>query len=106
VRERVRAAEWDICVVVNEEKVVLGLLRERDLAADPETTAESVMRSGPVTYRPDTLVTEVAERLEQRGVPGILVTLPNGALVGWLRRDDAARAVAGNEDEAAGKRTG
>ena len=31
VRERVQKAGWDRCVVVNKERVVLGLLRERAL---------------------------------------------------------------------------
>jgi Mg/Co/Ni transporter MgtE len=91
VRERAQAAGWDICVVVNEEQVVLGLLRAPGLAADPDATAEQVMRSGPVTYRPDAVAAEVAERMEKRGVQGVLVTLSDGRLVGWLRRDDAAR---------------
>jgi Mg/Co/Ni transporter MgtE len=91
VRDRVQAVGWDICVVVNEEQVVLGLLRERGLAADPDATAEQVMRPGPVTYRPDALAAEVAERMKQRGVGGVLITRSNGTLIGWLRRDDAAR---------------
>jgi CBS domain-containing protein len=91
VRDRVRDAGWEVCVVVNEEKIVLGLVRERELAADANLTADQVMRSGPATYRPDALVTEVAERMEKRGANGVLITLSDGRLVGWLRRDDAAR---------------
>ena len=36
VRERVRKIGWDRCVVVNEERVVLGLLREKELSSDPK----------------------------------------------------------------------
>jgi Mg/Co/Ni transporter MgtE len=90
VSTRVRTANWDICVVVNEENVVLGLLRERELAADPNASVEQVMRSGPATYRPDALVAVVAERMDRRGVSGVLVTLSDGRLVGWLCREDAA----------------
>src|SRR5688500_702109 len=32
VRKRVSAAGWDACVVVNDERVVLGLLRANELA--------------------------------------------------------------------------
>src|SRR5438876_5840260 len=35
VRDRVTAAGWEACVVVNSERVVLGLLRRDELAADP-----------------------------------------------------------------------
>jgi len=99
VRDRVQAAGWNICVVVHAEQVVLGLLREQELelAADPDTIAEQVMRPGPATYRPDALVVDVAERMEKRGVKGVLVTRSDGTLVGWLRREDAARAARENE---------
>jgi CBS domain-containing protein len=100
VRERIQAAGWDVCVVVNDEAIVLGLLRARELATDPNLTAEQVMRSGPATYRPDALVMEVAERLETRRVQGVLVTVSDGRLVGWLRRDDAVRAAMQNTDGA------
>jgi hypothetical protein len=84
VRDRVQIAGWDICVVVNEETVVLGLLRERELAADPDATVERVMRSGPATYRPDALVAGVAERLEERDSGG------SGHPAGWTTRRLAA----------------
>jgi CBS domain-containing protein len=100
VRDRVQAAGWDICVVVNEESVVLGLLRERELGADPDAAVAHMMRSGPATYRPAALVAEVAKRMETTGASGVLVTFSDGRLIGWLRRDDAAQAVMQNEDEA------
>ena len=40
-------------MVVNEERVVLGLLREKKIVSDPETVAEEAMRPGPTTVRPD-----------------------------------------------------
>src|SRR5215203_3348611 len=49
-RERVRKAGWDTCVVVSKERVVLGLLREKELSSyHPEATAEEAMRNGPTT---------------------------------------------------------
>jgi len=36
VAGRVRAAEWDACVVVNNQRVVLGLLRAEELEADQD----------------------------------------------------------------------
>ncbi len=89
VRGRVRRTSWDRCVVVNEERVVLGLLREKDLASDPETTAEEAMRPGPTTVRPDTPAQKMAERMRKRGAASVLVTTPDGELVGLTYRDDA-----------------
>lgn len=87
-RERVRAAGWDRCMVVNRERVVLGLLREKELASDPETTAEEAMRSGPTTFRPDAPAAKTAERMRERGAIAVLVTTPDGRLIGLFRRED------------------
>jgi CBS domain-containing protein len=90
-RDRFRTAGWDACVVVNKERVVLGLLREKELSSDPETTVEQVMRSGPTTSRPDVPVGKMAERMRERGARTALVTTSNGRLVGLLYRDDVER---------------
>ncbi len=88
-RERIWGTGWDRCVVVNEARVVLGLLREKELASDPEATAEEVMRSGPTTVRPDTPAGKMAERMQKRGTASIVVTTPDGELVGLMYREDA-----------------
>jgi len=88
VRARVRAAGWDLCVVVNDRRVVLGRLRERQLDADPAATAEQVMEVGPTTIRPDEPAAEVAAHLAERKVGHVLVTTGDGELVGLFRRDD------------------
>jgi predicted transcriptional regulator len=92
VRERVQAAGWDVCAVLNEQQIVLGLLRQRDLSADPTATAGQIMRAGPATYRPDALVADVVVRLRERKVGGVLSTRSDGTLIGWLRREDAEQA--------------
>jgi hypothetical protein len=49
VRERVRDASWDACVVVNEERIVFGLLREGELEHPDRRLASrgsSVNRAG------------------------------------------------------------
>ncbi len=89
VHERIRGTGWDRCVVVNEERIVLGLLREKDLASDPGATTEEAMRPGPTTVRPDTPAKKMAERMQKRGTASVLVTTPDGELVGLMYRDDA-----------------
>jgi CBS domain-containing protein len=66
-RDRIRAAGWDACVVVNKERVVLGLLREKELALDPEVEVEQVMRNGPTTTRPNEPLEKMAKRMRDRG---------------------------------------
>jgi CBS domain-containing protein len=93
-KARAQAAGHDACVVVNERRVVLGLLRREELDADPDAVAEQVMRAGPTTYRPNVPAGEAAERMRARRVDALLVTTPDGVLVGLLRREDAGRADA------------
>src|SRR5258707_1915235 len=89
VKARAQAAGLDACVVVNERRVVLGLLRGRELGADPGATAEQVMQAGPTTYRPDVPARQAGARMRERQVDALLVTTPDGVVVGLLRREDA-----------------
>ena len=91
VQETVRKRGWDRCVVVNKERVVLGLLRERELASDSEATVEEVMRNGPATFRPNEPVEKLAKRMRERGSNAVLVTTSDGRLVGLLYLADAER---------------
>ena len=89
VRDRLRAAGHDVCVVVNDAGVVLGQLRGESLSADPETPVEALMESGPSSVRPDVPLADITERMQRRKVRSVLVTTPEGRLLGILRREDA-----------------
>jgi Mg/Co/Ni transporter MgtE len=93
VRERVRAAGWDACVVVNDERVVLGLLRAEELQRGQDEPVEQVMRPGPSTFRPHVPIEEMAQFMVHHDLPSSPVTTSDGRLVGLLRREDAARAA-------------
>jgi len=93
VRERVRAAGWDACVVVNDERVVLGLLRAEELRRGQDETIERVMRPGPSTFRPHVPIEELAHHMIHHDLPASPVTTSDGRLVGLLRREDAARVA-------------
>ena len=93
MRERLGASSFDRCVVVSNQGFVLGLLRERELATELEATAEEAIRNGPATFRPDEPVEKMAKRMGERGASAVLVTTPDGRLVGLLYRDDAEHAV-------------
>jgi CBS domain-containing protein len=97
-KARVQAAGFEACVVVNERRVVLGLLRSQELDADPVAVAEQVMRAGPTTYRPNVPAHEAGARMRERRVDALLVTMPDGTLVGLLRREDAEHAGVAAEE--------
>ena len=92
VQERVRAAGRKACVVVNGERVVLGLLRENELGGDPNQRIEQVMRPGPSTFRPFVLVEELAHYMAEHALPNAPITTSDGRLVGLITLEDAARA--------------
>jgi CBS domain-containing protein len=90
VRERVRAAGWDTCLVVNEERVVLGRLFRTELEGEADASAETVMRSGPSTFRPNVTVEEMTRFMGERGFSTAVVTTSDGRLVGLFQWEASA----------------
>jgi len=88
VRDRAIAAGWDACVVVSQDRVVLGLLRAKELQADPHLLVERVMRPGPSTYRPFVSVEEMRRTMTERNMDSSPVTTSDGKLVGLVRKQD------------------
>jgi Mg/Co/Ni transporter MgtE len=88
VAVRVRQAGWDVCFVVNERRILLGRLDERQLAADPKARVADVMKPGPSTYRPDAPLDEMHHLMEHRQIETLPVTTGDGQLIGAIRRDE------------------
>jgi CBS domain-containing protein len=93
VAGRVRAGGWDACVVVNVERVVFGLLRANELAADQGLRVEQAMRPGPSTFRPFVSIVELARFMADHDLESSPITTSDGRLVGLLRRGDATRVA-------------
>jgi len=89
-----RAKGQSSCLVVNDEGVVLGRLRGRVLSLDDHQPVQDVMEPGPTTIRPDDDLRALTERLHRRNVPEVIVTDPDGRLIGVVFRDRADEAVA------------
>ncbi len=92
---RRRADGWPVCVVVNEQKVVLGLLRIQAMQqADGQQSVEQVMESGPRTYRPyvhPERLMRYFDKYQERY--GVLLTTADGNLIGFVRREDVEGAM-------------
>src|SRR6266498_2424348 len=93
VAQRVGAAGWDACVVVNHERVVLGLLRAKELHADPQLRIEQAMRPGPTTFRPHVPIAKLARLMTDHDLDSSPITTFDGRLVGLLRRQDATKVA-------------
>jgi CBS domain-containing protein len=88
VARRLVDEHWPLAVVVNEQRVVLGRLRPADVDAHPDAVAEEIMVAGPRTMRGTRPASEMGRWLDERRVPGVLVTTADGELVGYVRRGD------------------
>jgi CBS domain-containing protein len=93
VRERVRDAGWDACVVVNDERIVFGLLRDAELSEGRDEPVERIMRPGPSTFRPNVPIEELATFMVDHDLASSPITSSDGRLIGLLRKDDAVRVA-------------
>ncbi|SRR6266851_3322206 len=94
VRARVRVLGWDAVVVVNEERIVLGLLRSKEFDSDPDLLIEQAMRPGPSTFRPLVFIEEMEHFVVEHKLESSPVTTSDGRLVGLLLQTDAVRRSA------------
>ena len=90
-----RAANQDVCIVINAEKVVMGRVRAQDIAPGDESTVEQVMESGPSTFRPDVPLAEMVDYMDKRDMPSALITTNDGVLVGVVYRGEAEESLNG-----------
>ena len=97
VRDRAKAAGWDAAVCVDKERVVLGLLRSKELDKDAGLLIEQAMRPGPSTFRPYVSIKEMAHFMVEHAVDSSPITTSDGRLVGLLLRSDVVRFAAGGK---------
>ena len=88
VRQRTEAAGWNVCLVLDDNGILLGRLRQRALHKDPDAIVEKVMEEGPTTIRPNTELENIIRRMQAKKVGSIVVTKSDGRLIGILYRQD------------------
>jgi predicted transcriptional regulator len=94
VRDRATAAGWAAAVAVDESRVVLGLLRAKELALNPDLLIATAMRQGPSTFRPYVPIKEMADYMVEHKLESSPVTTSDGKLIGLLLRSDAIECAA------------
>src|SRR6202023_1577032 len=82
VMARLGSAGAQLCVVINEGHVVQGRLRLDRLDPADTRPAEEAMEPGPATIRADADLAETTERMRRRGVANLIVSDPDGILLG------------------------
>ncbi len=98
-RQRADEAGWDEALVVDCDGIVVGRLRGAAWDADNQLTVDTVMELGPTTVRPDGSLHSLLERMSKRGTKLVVVSDPQGHLIGVLLADDARRLVSGEPPE-------
>lgn len=78
----------DVVVVVDDERVVLGLLRQEVVDLPADTSVMSAMQPAPATVRPSVTASELAGSMERDRRRFVLVTTLHGQLLGIIGRDD------------------
>ena len=86
--EHLDTSPYGFCLVLAEDRTVLGRVRMSTLKIGAEGTAEDAMEPGPSTVRYDLAVDELRDRLDRRDLKTAIVTTPEGKLVGIVRRAD------------------
>jgi CBS-domain-containing membrane protein len=85
---------WSAAAIVNQEGIVLGKVRRRDVEGEPgELTAEQAMENGPSTYRPDVPCEELVVAMTKGEFATAFITDPDGRWIGLLSRQDAEAAL-------------
>ena len=75
-------------IVINDERIVLGRFRAGASTAEGTARVEDVMEPGPATVRAHEPLPPMLERMARRQVDEVIVTRPEGTLLGLVRRPE------------------
>ena len=93
VEQRIDPTPYGFALALSRSGVVLGRVRRSALeGAAPAARVEAVMEPGPSTIRPHLTIEELSERLARSDVRTLIVTDPEGKLLGVVRRGDVDEA--------------
>lgn len=93
VAKALDVVEHDYCVVVNEQEIVLGRIRKKNVTGSLDSPVEHVMEPGPTTVRATESAAGLLERMIKRKVPAVLVTTNQGRLVGVATQEALHRLI-------------
>jgi CBS domain-containing protein len=85
--QRARAQGWDRCVVIAGQGTVVGILRADRISAGEQALAAELMQPGPTTVRAHEDLDATRRRMRERRVEHLLVTTPDGVLIGVVDAD-------------------
>jgi hypothetical protein len=75
----------DLCVVVNDRNIVLGVIEGETWDANPQSRIADIMQPGPRTIRPDLEPKDAQKALRNYDGPSAIVTTSDGELLGVVK---------------------
>jgi CBS domain-containing protein len=82
--QQARLRGWNRCVVLAGQRTVVGMLRADRISASEHAPAAEVMQPGPTTVRAHEDLDATRQRMHEHHVAQLLVTTPDGTLIGVL----------------------
>src|ERR1041384_58412 len=80
-----RRPNQDLCVVVNDRNIVLGVIQGETWDANPQSRVGDVMQPGPQTIRPDLEPKDAQKVLKNYNAANAIVTTSDGELLGTIK---------------------
>jgi len=93
-----RLDELSVCVVVDRNNVVLGLLNENAWASAADALVSDVMKLAPLTFRPDRPIPDAKEYFKKHQLNKTLVTTSDAQLIGLALRSDVDELATKTEE--------
>jgi rhodanese-related sulfurtransferase len=80
-----RRPNQDLCVVLNDRNIVLGVIQGETWDANPLARVADIMQPGPRTIRPDLEPKDAQKLLRNYDAPIAIVTTSDGELLGLVK---------------------
>src|SRR5438094_2543571 len=80
-----RRPNQDMCIVVNDRNIVLGVIQGETWDANPQSRVADVMQPGPRTIRPDLEPKDAQKLLKNYEASSAIVTTSDGELLGIVK---------------------
>jgi CBS domain-containing protein len=91
--DKLETVPHDYCVVLNDNDIILGRMRQKNVLGPPDAPVERVMEPGPTTVRPSEPARGLLERMRKKHVPAVIVSTNKGRLMGVVTQQALQRLV-------------
>jgi CBS domain-containing protein len=96
VADRAQQGGWRTVIVLNELRVVIGRLGPDELADAVPGPVDNALQPGPPTVRAHEPLDALLERMREKSIADMIVSTPEGVLLGLVTAADVARVSEGS----------